>query len=200
MIRSSHAYAPAGVVVALALVTGACAPTLRVLKPGRTHPQPSAPVAVDVRYLGEKTYQASGSFRVAVPRERAWAVLTDYDNADQFVPSIRESHVMKRTPEGLFIFQKAEWKWAFLKWLLDTTFRVEEVEDRRLSFQNVAGDFLKYEGFWRLTSQGERETRVEYYALLKPDITAPPFALLRAQRTALLLTLTGFQGEMERSA
>ncbi len=159
-----------------------------------------AAVSSRVRFQGQKTYVATGTVLVEAPRDQVWEVLRDYENADAFMPQVIESHVMERTPDGLFLFQKGEWKWGVLRWKLDATFRVRESRKRRLAFENVAGDFLKYEGFWHLASSGPTRTRVDFYAVIRPDFFAPRFAFPAAQRKFLLSSLQGLRSEVLRRA
>lgn len=159
-----------------------------------------AAVASHVRFQGRKTYVATGTVLVEAPRDQVWEVLRDYENAHLFMPQVIESHVMERTPDGLFLFQKGEWTWGVLRWKLDATFRVRESRKRRLAFENVAGDFLKYEGFWHLGSSGLGRTRVDFYAVIRPDFFAPRFGFPAAQCKFLLSGLRGLRAEALRRA
>ena len=120
-------------------------------------------------------YVLEGSFTVTVPREIAWAVLTDYDHIGEFVSSIRASRVLERRPDRIVLEQEASGGVLFFKRRTFVRLDIYEQPLRHLWFQDTSGrDFLSYSGAWRLDGQPPA-LRVEYRLEAAPRFYVPGF-------------------------
>ena len=112
---------------------------------------------------------------VNAPLEEVWAVMTDWDNMEKFIPSITSSEIVKR--EGKTYRLKQSGKIP----LGPFSIKYEAVRDievmmllESMRFQGVSGDFERLDGTVKLVREGEG-TRVVYRAESVPTVWVPPF-------------------------
>ncbi len=112
---------------------------------------------------------------VNAPLEEVWAVMTDWDNMEKFIPSITSSEIVKR--EGNTYRLKQSGKIP----LGPFSIKYEAVRDievmmllESMRFQGVSGDFERLDGTVKLVREGEG-TRVVYRAESVPTVWVPPF-------------------------
>jgi len=137
---------------------------------------------------------------IRAPIAIVWDVLTDYENIDDFVSSMRESRVAGRGDHHVLVEQVAVGRLFLFKRRMRATLFVEETPRSRIRFDDVLGrDFESYHGEWRIH---EREGGVEilYRVAARPSFSVPDFiARGLFKRTAGEL-LSQVKAEMERRA
>ncbi|MDE2039289.1 MAG: SRPBCC family protein [Elusimicrobia bacterium] len=132
-----------------------------------------------------KLTSRDGAFRVrarflvdAVP-SLAWSVLTDYDDLPRFVPSLLESRVVRRSPDGAIVEQRGRARLLFFSHRFSLRLAVTEKPPGRIDFRDLGGGlFERYEGAWTV-SASSRPCAVSYevFARFKPSLI--PRALAR---------------------
>lgn len=137
---------------------------------------PAGPNGVVARVTqGAEGYEVDGRFTVTAPRSVVWEVLTDYDSISRFVSSMRESRVVERGPDEVWVEQEAVGRLFLFKRRLRTTLRVQEVPPETIRFEDVLHkDFESYRGEWRIAGN-DREIEVTYQVVARPAASVPGF-------------------------
>jgi ribosome-associated toxin RatA of RatAB toxin-antitoxin module len=120
--------------------------------------------------------------------ERVWAVLTDYDRLDDFVPSLEDSRILKRESDHLLLYQRGRIWFPFYRRKPQVVFRVEETPPGLVQFKAIQGEFLIHQGSWMLkVAQGGTEIR--YEAVVEPDFWIPQWVLYELERQTMKQTI-----------
>ena len=132
-------------------------------------------VFINLTYLPDDVVSVSSRIHINAPPEAVWKTLTDYDNLSSYLPKVMTSHVVERNGNeitldqtgktGIFIFEK----------VVNFRLKLREEYPESISFEQISGDFLVYQGEWLLeTSTAIQGTLLSYNAKLKPRFFAPP--------------------------
>ena len=134
----------------------------------------------------KKPRQAHVMAQMVLPAEgtKIWAILTDYDHLEKFIPYMEESQVLQRDSRHLLLRQRGNFWRPFYRLKTKAVLWVKEEPPRSISFRAVEGDFLVYEGSWRLESVKEG-TRLTYEATIEPNFWVPGWVLLELERQVL---------------
>ena len=97
--------------------------------------------------------------------ETAWAVLTDYERYVEFIPGLRDSHVVARSGATVTVEQIGDITVGPLHRPLDVTFEITEMAPTLLVSRVVAGDLRALSSRYELTPVGNR-VRVQYTGTL----------------------------------
>lgn len=118
-------------------------------------------------------YVVEGRCRTAASAAAAWAVLTDYDAIERFVPSMRESRVTERTGNHLLVEQIAIGRLFLFSRKVTVVLFVEEEPPGTIRFEDVLRrDFSMYRGEWRIEERdGGRE--IFYRVTARPSFRVP---------------------------
>jgi ribosome-associated toxin RatA of RatAB toxin-antitoxin module len=139
--------------------------------------------------------------RLAMDPQWLWAVLTDYDSLSGFIPNLecsrllwRRGNVVGLEQEGAQVFMGLRFK---ARVHLELT---EHLEERRLSFTMVKGDFRRFEGAWQIGGDGNITTLL--YELTVQGCVGMPIGLIEQRlRDDLASNLRAVQQEaLRRSA
>lgn len=107
-------------------------------------------------------YRIHGSFTTAAPRAVTWAVLTDYDDLDQFVSSMRTSRVLRRTRDSLIVEQVAVGRVFLFSRTIHLVLEVREEPFDTIRFADISHrDLRAYRGEWEMHDV-PGGTRVDY--------------------------------------
>ena len=87
------------------------------------------------------------SFTVTAPRERIWAVLTDYTSFREIFPDIQKMHVLAQDQHGA---QVEYWVNAVVTKYHYVLHRRYDEPGRRLTWTQIAGDLKRIEGGWEI--------------------------------------------------
>jgi ribosome-associated toxin RatA of RatAB toxin-antitoxin module len=87
---------------------------------------------------------------VAASPEVAWSVLTDYENFEQFLPTVASSSVIEADASRKVVEQVDSRRILMMD--VESTVRTENVEQApdRIYFQLVDGDLKTLQGYWNL--------------------------------------------------
>lgn len=113
---------------------------------------------------------------VPVDVATAWAVLTDYDNLEKFVPGLVESRVDEKTPEWLILEQTGASSFLLFKFRNSVKFKVKEYPPHKIEFEAIAGDFEQFDGSWEVQENSDGVVLV-YQARAVPDFFAPQWVV-----------------------
>jgi carbon monoxide dehydrogenase subunit G len=120
-------------------------------------------------------YSVSGSFSAAIPREVAWAVLTDYDNLSSFVSSMRSSSATRDRAGQLLVTQHAVGRAGPFTRALQVVLEVTEEAPVQITFRDVCGaSFHSYAGHWTI-AQDAGGVHVAYELDARPRSSPPLF-------------------------
>jgi len=98
---------------------------------------------------------------IPAPPAVVWRVLSDYDHLSEIVPFLTESRVIGQRDGAKFLHQAGRGGlWIFQR-RFTVTFQVNERPESSITFKAIDGDFLTFEGFWRIEAQPDG-TRVSH--------------------------------------
>lgn len=141
-----------------------------------------------------------GSFTAAVPQSVAWEVLTDYDGIARFVSSMHASRMESDSSGHRRLRQQAIARFLLMSRRMEVLLELEETPTRRISFRDqLQGDFLRYHGEWRLSTDGSL-VRVEYDLLAEPRSAMARALCRRSLRNTARELLEEVRAEMLRRA
>ena len=142
---------------------------------------------------------SGGSVDVAVSRELAFQVLTDYDRMADFLPGMVASEVVSRRGNSVVVEQSADEGVFLFRQRVEVRLAIEELPPSRLSIRALAGSFKELEGSYVLTRTRD-VTRIEYRARFIPGFDVPPVIGLYAIQHSLERHLRALANEMQRRA
>ncbi len=108
--------------------------------------------------------------------DRAWEVLTDYDNFQDFLPNITSSKIVINEGDRK-IFEQVN---VVDLWLFTEEFTVQiearETKPRRVNFQQFKGDLKKLDGTWQIEQLKTNQILVTHTVKVEPGSnTEKPF-------------------------
>lgn len=108
----------------------------------------------------------------ATPRE-AWDVLTDYDHMPRFLPNLRVSKVLSRSPTELRVAQQGGVSHGPLSLSFDVVRDVQLRPYHEIISHVISGNLKKVDGTTRLAPEGEG-TRITFHSESIPNVWVPP--------------------------
>jgi hypothetical protein len=133
----------------------------------------SAPaINVDVR-LQDAQVVVDVEFHVPVTSQQAWAVMTDYDHATEFISKLEKSVILSRTDDMLVVSQKGTMGWGPFSVPVETVTEVRLTPYQKLHGRMVSGNLKKNESTTRLIADSTG-TRVVYHLESIPEVWLPP--------------------------
>ncbi len=157
------------------------------------------PVAVSVAREGEHL-QLTAEFRVPVGVRTAWAVLTDFEHMHEFLPGLKESHVLAQTGNQLTVQQRGEATAGPLSMAYESLRAVELTPYQAIRSRTLKGSLGNVEGVTRLTPDGRDSTLVSYTAQAQPDSPLASLLPTRYVREELRTQFQAMREEMLRRA
>lgn len=127
------------------------------------------------------TYSVATRFDVAEPPGAALAVLSDYEQIPRFMPGVRKSVILERTPAHLVVEQEAVTRYLMFSKTVHLVLVVIQAGDT-IQFSDRAHDsFMLYEGSWRVTPRvgGMGGATIAYAVTAHPTFDVPGFVLKR---------------------
>ncbi len=92
---------------------------------------------------------------VSASLKNIWAILTDYENIDEFIPGMERSEVIKSYPRGAIVLEQegavSIFPFTFRSRIL---LQIREDPMKRITFEMIEGDFDSYRGSWTLKRSG----------------------------------------------
>lgn len=113
------------------------------------------------------------SFHVDVTPQEAWAVMTDYDHATEFISKLEESVILSRAERMLLVSQKGSMGWGPFSMPLETVTEIRLSPYEKMQSRLVRGNLKKNEATTRLIADASG-TRVVYHLETIPEVWVPP--------------------------
>jgi len=129
-------------------------------------------IDVGVRIQGEEVIVDVG-FHVRVTPQEAWAVMTDYDHATEFISKLEKSVILSRSDELLLVSQKGTMGYGPFSLLLETVTEIRLTPFEKMQSRMISGNMKKNEATTRLIPDASG-TRVAYHLESIPDVWMPP--------------------------
>ena len=151
---------------------------------------------LEVTRTGE-IYRMEAVAEIPIPREVAFAILTDYEHLDQLDPKVLESRLLERPePNVAIVWLRVRGCVAFICKVMEQVERVEErpPDEIVVTLLPERSDLELENARWRLESL-EEGTRLSYTLEIDPGSWVPAFARgsverqLRASFRAALLAI-----------
>jgi ribosome-associated toxin RatA of RatAB toxin-antitoxin module len=150
--------------------------------------------------LPQGTRRLAVQLRTALDPQWLWAVLTDYDNLNRFIPNLTSSRLLWR--RGCTVGLEQVGSQVVCGLCFSARVELELMEDLaagQLRFQLLRGDFRRFEGCWALQRDGRGTALL--YDLTVQGRPGMPIALIEQRlRDDLANNLRGVQQEAQRRA
>jgi hypothetical protein len=138
--------------------------------------------ALDIRQLDitrtGDVYRMEAVAEIAIPREVAFAILTDYEHLDQLDPKVLESRVVERPgPNVAIVWLRVRGCVAFICKVMEQVERVEErpPDEIVVTLLPERSDLALENARWRLEAM-EEGTRLSYTLEINPGSWVPAVA------------------------
>lgn len=148
------------------------AATLLCLVAVDAHANQDKAIDVDVRIQGGEVI-VDVNFHVRVTPQEAWAVMTDYDHATEFISKLDKSVILSRSGEMLVVSQKGTMGWGPFSVPIETVTEIQLTPYEKMQARMVSGNMKKNESTTRLIPDATG-TRVAYHLESIPDVWLPP--------------------------
>jgi len=135
--------------------------------------------------------------RVNADLATTWAVLTDYDGYNDFVPGMTLSRRVSDHP--LLIEQRGEFGVLFFSKQVYALLEVVESPPSSLSFRSLQGNLRRLETFIDIHREGD-QVLIAYRSVIEPDFWVPPLIGTPIVRSAIRRKLDAVASEIERRA
>lgn len=162
----------------LAAVVGLCVTLPGAHLAATEGPAPSPQVSVSEQ---RGTYAVTARFEVPQPPEIVLAVLSDYEQIPRFMPDVRSSVIVERTPEHVMVEQEAVSQFMMFSKKVHLLLEVRREESTIRFVDRSAKSFEHYVGSWKVEPRGEGSV-VTYELAARPSFDVPGFILRRLLR------------------
>jgi len=155
--------------------------------------QEAPPQEVQVHH-DHGTYTVSARFAVAQTPAVVRAVLSDYEQISRFMPDIRSSIIVQRTPR-LLVEQEAVSRYALFSRTVHMTLEVTEDVDGIHFVDRSGRSFTTFQGQWLLVPHADGTT-ITYELSVNPAFSVPQFVLRRMLTRDSRLMIAQLKQEM----
>ena len=129
-------------------------------------------VDVSVRMQGDEVIVDVNCHVRATPQE-AWAVMTDYDHATEFISKLEKSVILSRTGDTLLVSQKGRMGYGPFSVPIETVTEIRLTPYERMQPRLASGNMKKNDGTTRLIPDATG-TRIVYHLESIPETWVPP--------------------------
>jgi hypothetical protein len=133
---------------------------------------PDETIEVDVRIQDEQVF-VDVNFHVRATPQEAWAVMTDYDHATDFISKLERSAIVARTDDTLLVSQKGTMGFGPFSMTIETVTEVRLTPYEKMQARMVSGNMKKNESTTRLIADASG-TRIVYHLESIPEVWMPP--------------------------
>jgi ribosome-associated toxin RatA of RatAB toxin-antitoxin module len=138
--------------------------------------------------------------RLVLEPDWLWQVLTDYANLSNFIPNLASSRQLWRRENVVGLEQVGSQQFCGLRFSARVELELEEDPAAgELRFQMTSGDFRRFEGIWRVDSDG-RISRLLYELTVQGRPGMPIGLIEQRLQQDLASNLRGVQQEAMRRA
>ena len=129
-------------------------------------------VAVGVRMQGGEVIVDVNCYVRATPQE-AWAVMTDYDRATDFISKLEKSVILSRTDETFVVSQIGRMGYGPFSVRIEAVTEIQLTPFEEMRARLISGNLKKNESLTRLIPDANG-TRIVYHLESIPDAWVPP--------------------------
>ena len=115
--------------------------------------------------------------RVPVRREIALAVLTDFENMENFVPNLSSSRIVRRNGNIYLVAQEGKADFGPFSYRFTSERRIEVLPEGRIRARAVSGTVKAMSSELTLLAAGPTATLIDYRIESTPDVWLLPSAL-----------------------
>jgi hypothetical protein len=103
----------------------------------------------------------------------AWAVMTDYDHATEFISKLEKSVILSRTDELLVVSQKGRMGYGVFSVPIETVTEIRLTPYEKMQSRLISGNLKKNEAMTTLVADASG-TRIVYHLESIPNAWVPP--------------------------
>jgi carbon monoxide dehydrogenase subunit G len=153
-------------------------------------------VQISVRVSDGMIFMDASMNVAATPRE-VWDVITDFDNAQKFIPNVASSFIVARTDTSMMVSQKINIALGPFTKLVKEVRHLDLNPYESIQARHLSGDMDSSNGSIRLVAEGD-VTRVIYKNVTVPKFWVPPFLLDGVLTDEVRNRFTSFKREILR--
>lgn len=120
------------------------------------------------------TFEIEARAVMAVARETAWQVLTDYERLPEFIPGLRTSHILSRSANRVLLEQRGELRFLIFSVPMEVRMEVEERPLEAVVSKALSGTVRAMQGRYDLATVAEG-TEFRYRGTIVVDLGIPGF-------------------------
>lgn len=138
--------------------------------------------------------------RLPLDPQWIWAVLTDYNNLNRYIPNLSSSRQLWRRGNRVGLEQVGSQQFCGLRFSARVELELEEDPERgELHFSMLSGDFRRFEGLWRVDCDA-MSTRLLYSLTVQGKPGMPIGLIEQRLQQDLASNLRGVQQEASQRA
>lgn len=158
-------------------------------------------VIVTTAALNDGITGVRGKIYIDAAPERIWQAITDYENQKNFVPKLIDSGLISDNGSEQIMYETGKTGVLFFTKTVHIKLRIKGEPLKRLTFQQVDGDFKIYQGEWIIEPVlNGRGAMLTFRAEIKPDFFAPPYFVRNVQQKDLPMVMTAMKKRAETTA
>jgi carbon monoxide dehydrogenase subunit G len=140
-------------------------------------------------------YVVDARFQVLQKAELVRTVLTDYDQIARFMPGVKRSAVLERTPGRALVEQEAVSHVMMFSKRVHLVLDIAEGANVLTFRDRCARSFVRYEGSWTLSAV-DGATAITYQLTAEPSFDVPEFLLKRLLKRDAVVMIERLQKEI----
>ena len=156
-------------------------------------------IGVDAQRQGD-ALAVSAHATIRAPLSVIWRTLTDYDHLADFIPGMKESHVLSRHGGAAIVEQIGEASFLLFRYPISVIVESDEHYPTTIGVRVLSGNLRRLAGGYRIDSVAgaSDEYRVQWRGIIEPDIGLPLFVTAYGLREAVADQFLGMINEIER--
>lgn len=149
----------------------------------------------EMERLDQGARRLAVQLRLPLDPQWIWAVLTDYNNLNRYIPNLSSSRQLWRRGSRVGLEQVGSQQFCGLRFSARVELELEEDPERgELRFQMRSGDFRRFEGIWRVERDAV-STRLLYCLTVQGKPGMPIGLIEQRLQQDLASNLRGVQRE-----
>jgi len=156
-------------------------------------------VAVEAQRRGNAlAVDAHATLRASLPL--IWRTLTDYDHLAEFIPGMKQSHVLERRGNTAIVEQTGEASVFFFSYPITVTVESEEHYPATIGVRILNGNLRQLSGAYQIGTVYDTpdEFVLRWRGVIEPEISLPFFLTAPGLRNAVADEFLGMIREIER--
>jgi hypothetical protein len=136
---------------------------------------------------------------IHAPLDLIWSTLTDYEHLPEFIPGMRQSHVVSRRGPAAIVEQRGGAGILFFTLPIRVTVESAEYPPHLITIRMLSGNLRQLNGRYQLERMGGAEDYIlSWRGIIEPDIPLPAFITVPLMRASIEDQFTGMVREIER--